>query len=137
VTVVLDASAGIEVVLNRSRSNEIASVLESSKRVYAPGLYKAEVTNVLWKYLRSGQITKEDAKAALQISLGLIDEYIDIQDFTDEVLSESVRLNHSAYDIFYLVLARRTDFTLITLDRKFRSLASGEGLDTIGLTKGA
>ena len=37
-TVVLDASAGIEVVLSRSRSIEIASVLESSKRVYAPGL---------------------------------------------------------------------------------------------------
>jgi predicted nucleic acid-binding protein len=132
VTVVLDASAGIEVVLNRSRSNEIASILESSKRVYTPGLYKAEVTNALWKYLRFGQIKKEEAKEALRIALGLIDEYINIQDYTDEVLSESVRLNHSAYDIFYLVLARRTGSTLITLDKKFRSLASGEGLDVIG-----
>ena len=131
-TVVPDASAGIEVVLNRSRSNEIASILESSKRVYAPGLYKAEVTNALWKYLRSGQIKKEDAKEALRIALGIIDEFINIQDYTDEVLSESVRLNHSAYDIFYLVLARRTDSTLITLDRKFCYLASGEGIDTIG-----
>jgi predicted nucleic acid-binding protein len=99
VTVVLDASAGIEVVLSRSRSIDIASVLESSKRVYAPGLYKAEITNALWKYLRTGQLSKEDAKEALRIALGLIDEYVNIQDFTDEVLSESVRLNHSAYDM--------------------------------------
>jgi predicted nucleic acid-binding protein len=132
VTVVLDAGAGIEVVLNRSRSDEIASVLDSSTRVYAPSLYTAEVTNALWKYLRSGQVGKEDAKEALRIALGLIDEFPNLQDCTDEVLSESVRLNHSAYDIFYLVLARRTDSTLITLDRKLLSLASGEGLDTIG-----
>ena len=131
-TIVLDASAGLELALNRSRSNEIASLLETSKRVYAPNFYKAELTNALWKYLRSGQMKKVDAKEALRIGLGLIDEYLDILDYTDEVLSESVRLDHSAYDVFYLVAARRTDSTLITFDRKFRSLAAREGLDTVG-----
>jgi len=44
-TSVLDASAGIEVVLNRSRSVEIFKVLEVSTRVYSSELYKAEITN--------------------------------------------------------------------------------------------
>ena len=131
-TAVLDASAGIEVALNRTRSDEIAAVLEASKQVFAPGLYVAEVTNVLWKYLRIKQIKKNEGKEALRIVSGLIDEFVDIQEFTDEVLSESVRLDHSAYDIFYLALARRTGSTLITLDKKFRQLALQEGLDVIG-----
>ena len=129
-TAVLDASAGIEVVLNRSRSDEIASILEVAKKIYVPGLYKAEITNTLWKYLRAGQIQKDGAKEALRIALGLVDEYVDIEEFTDEVLSESVRLDHPSYDIFYLVLARRTSSTLITLDKRFKRLASNEGVDT-------
>jgi len=131
VTIVLDASAAIEVVLNRSRSDDISTVLESAQRVYAPGLYKAEITNALWKYLRSGQITKEEAKEALRIALGLIDEYINIQNYTDEVLNESVRFNHPAYDIFYLVAARRTGSLLISLDKTINRLASQEGIDII------
>ena len=130
-TSVLDASAGIEVVLNRSRSIEISSVLEVSRKVYSTDLYKAEVTNSLWKYLRAGQISKNDAADALRLALDLVDEFSDSADFANEVLNESVRMNHSTYDIFYLVLARRTSSTLLTLDKKLSGIASRERIDTV------
>ena len=130
-TSVLDASAGIEVVLNRSRSNEISSVLEVSRKVYSTDLYKAEVTNSLWKYLRAGQISKNDAADALRLALDLVDEFSDSADFANEVLNESVRMNHSTSDIFYLVLARRTSSTLLTLDKKLSGIASRERIDTV------
>ena len=130
-TSVLDASAGIEVVLNRSRSNEISSVLEVSRNVYYTDLYKSEVTNSLWKYLRAGQISKNDAADALRLALDLVDEFSDSADFANEVLNESVRMNHSTSDIFYLVLARRTSSTLLTLDKKLSGIASRERIDTV------
>ena len=71
----------------------------------------------------------DTAKQGLRIASELIDQYIDIQRYLDEVLTESVRLDHPVYDIFYLVLARRTDLTIITLDKRFRSLIAEEGLD--------
>ena len=130
-TSVLDASAGIEVVLNRSRSNEISSVLEVSRKVYSTDLYKAEVTNSLWKYLRAGQISKNDAADALRLALDLVDEFSDSADFANEVLNESLRMDHSTYDIFYMTLARRTSSTLLTLDKKLSGIASRVGIDII------
>ena len=130
-TSVLDAGAGIEVVLNRSRSNEISSVLEVSRKVYSTDLYKAEVTDSLWKYLSAGQISKNDAADALRMTLDLVDEFSDSSDFANEVLNESLRMDHSTYDIFYLTLARRTGSTLLTLDKKLSEIASREGIDII------
>ena len=40
-------------------------------------------------------------------------------------------LDHSAYDLFYLILARRTGAKLLTLDKKLSSLAINEGIDLI------
>lgn len=48
---------------------------------------------------------------------------------------ESLRLGHSSYDLFYLVLARRTGATLFTLDKKMQELALDAGINSIWLTK--
>ena len=61
----------------------------------------------------------------------LIDEFTDISNYKDEVLLESIRLNHSAYDLIYLVLARRHGARLITLDKKLRELCIKCGIETV------
>ncbi|RKX84528.1 MAG: hypothetical protein DRP70_13110 [Spirochaetes bacterium] len=130
-TTVLDASAGIEVVLNRSRAVEIVKVLEVSNKVFSPELYKAEVTNALWKYLKAGQINKDKAISALVLAMSLVDVYADPAEYSSEVLLESLRLNHSSYDMFYLVLTRRSGSTLLSLDKKLNAAAAREGLDIL------
>lgn len=130
-TSVLDASAGIEVVLNRSRAVEIVKVLEISNKVLSSELYKAEVTNVLWQYLKAGQLNKDKAVSALVLALSLVDEYADLAEYSSEVLLESLRLNHSSYDMFYLVLTRRSCSILLSLDKKLNAAANREGLDIL------
>ncbi len=130
-TSVLDASAGIEVVLNRSRAVEIVKVLEVSNKVFSPVLYKAEVTNALWQYLKAGQINKDKAISALVLAMSLVDVYADPAEYSSEVLLESLRLNHSSYDMFYLVLTRRSGSTLLSLDKKLNAAAAREGLDIL------
>ena len=76
--VVLDASAGIEIGLGRDNSQKFKELLEKASKVITSDLYKAEVTNVLWKYVKIKLLTKDVALQRLQYCLNLIDEYIDI-----------------------------------------------------------
>ena len=78
-TAVVDANAGIEVGLNRSRSKDITCLLRRFDQILTPSLYYAEITNALWKYLRSNRIGSDTAKQGLRIASELIDQYIDIQ----------------------------------------------------------
>ncbi|MBI9096971.1 MAG: type II toxin-antitoxin system VapC family toxin [Spirochaetaceae bacterium] len=127
--VVLDASAGIEIVLKRSQSIQLKEKISNSRKVFTTDLYKAEVTNVIGKYIKAQLITEEKGFDLLNLALALVDEYYDISQFTTESLHESIRLDHSAYDMFYFTLARRSGAILMTLDKKLMNIAKREGVE--------
>ena len=128
--IVLDANAGIEIALDRERADRLIQYIEKSSKVITSDLYKAETTNVLYKYAKSGLITKDDAIEKLGYCDSLIDQYFDISINKEEALIESIRLSHSSYDLLYLTLARRNGARLITLDKKLKDLAKICGIDT-------
>lgn len=129
--VVLDASAGIEIGLGRYNSQKYKESLEQASKVITSDLYKAEVTNVLWKYVKAKLLVKDVALQRLQYCLNLIDEYIDITENNQESLIESIRIDHSVYDVLYLTIARRNGAILITQDKKLRDIAREQGIETI------
>jgi len=128
--IVLDASAGIELILNRPQSGKISEILEQCSTVFSSDLYKAEVANVLWKYNRSGLLPREKLPELLNFAQDLVDEFMDIKDYNDESLLESIRQDHSVYDMLYLTLARRTGSLLLTLDKQLNKIASKAGIET-------
>lgn len=130
-TVVLDASAGIEVVLKREKVAMFAGKLEKASLVLSSDLYKAEVANALWKYQAAGFLSREQAKVLLGLALALVDDYWDISENNLEALTEAGRLKHPVYDLLYLTLARRTGSILLTVDTKLAKLAVAEGLEVI------
>ena len=101
------------------------------ERVVSVPLFQSEVTNAFWKYVRAGVMRREEATRRLCVALSLVDEYADALDFAPEVLAESVRLGHPAYDVFYLVLARRCAGTLFSCDKKLVALCEENGVDCI------
>lgn len=129
--VVLDASAGIEIGLGRDDLQKYEDLLEQASRVITSDLYKAEVANVLWKYVRAKLLTKEVALQRLQYCLNLIDEYIDITENNQESFIESIRIDYSVYDVLYLTIARRNGAILITQDKKLKDIAKELGIETI------
>jgi predicted nucleic acid-binding protein len=58
----------------------------------------------------------------------LIDDYISTQHLCREVFSESIRLSYAAYDVFYLVVARRNDAVVLTRDKKMIEAAQNLGV---------
>jgi len=131
-TLVLDASVGIEVALDRSRADLFSKEILASERVITSDFYKIEVANIIWKYVKANLLEKSKANKTLQLAQSLVDEFIDISENNEEAMNESFRLTHSTYDLLYFTLARRYSAKLLTLDKRLRQLAEDGGIDVLG-----
>jgi len=120
---ILDASAAVEIALDKEQSVKFKEVLIESEIVLAPDLFISEITNVFWKYRRFTGISDSQCVEGIEFSINLVDDYISTKDLWREVFSQSVSENHSVYDVFYLIVARRNSARLITCDKKLRKLA--------------
>jgi len=120
---VLDASAAIEIVLQRDRAEKISEYVVAADWVVAPTLFISEVTNTIWKYQKFADLPYRSCEKFLEQALALPDDFIGEQDLYREAFKLSCTLNHPVYDILYLVTARRNNGILLTLDRKLIKIA--------------
>lgn len=125
---VLDTCAAFEIAFHGSKYSLFMNAVAGAEKVIAPTLFDSEVTNVLWKYARNGAIDEENARKTLAYILQIVDEYTDTSELAIEALHEGIRLGHSIYDMFYLVLARHNGATLLTTDKKLKALAKSLGV---------
>lgn len=87
--------------------------------VLAPDLLFAEVANILWKKFRRGEIAPEVPQAAARAIQLLAMRVEPSSGLAVDAVKLAMRLDHPAYDCFYLALALRTGSPLITADRRF------------------
>lgn len=99
--------------------------------VIASELFQVEVRNVFWKYVRAGFLPLETAQRYIAQALDLVDEFVPIEQNAAESFVESVRQNHSVYDMLDLTLARRNAATLLTADKKLVALCETMGIDCV------
>ncbi|MBL8227437.1 MAG: type II toxin-antitoxin system VapC family toxin [Bryobacterales bacterium] len=124
---VIDASVGVLASLEPESGPWTRSIREASL-VVAPSLFPAEVANAFWKYARSGIITQDQAETCLRSALALVDEYQPIQELAIESYRLAVLMKRPVYDLFYLVLARRTGSILLTADKSLADAARRAGV---------
>ena len=125
---VLDASAAVELILSRPAAEELSELVAKAELVLAPDLYVAEVSNALWKYtIASGD--SDGYTELLDDAVALTDELIDSVSLYREAFALSTQHQHPVYDSLYLVVARRNSATILTVDRRLRSLASTLQID--------
>lgn len=125
---VLDTSAAFEVALNGSHAEQFRSLLKEADTVISSSLYLAEIPNVIWKYVRAGQLSESDGSVLLAELYQYVDEFTDCPENAVESLHEAVRLGHPIYDLFFLTLARRNNATLLTMDKRLSDLAKELGV---------
>jgi predicted nucleic acid-binding protein len=114
--VVLDVSAAIEILLQKEKKEKFDATYKQASWVIAPDLFVSEISNVLWKYYRANLITHEECIQFVEDGISMVDDFIDTQELWKEALGEGIKNRHSIYDMYYPVLARRNDGTLITND---------------------
>ena len=59
----------------------------------------------------------------------MIDDFLDAKALWKEALAEGIKNNHSIYDMYYAVLARRNDATLITNDEALAKVCEKLSID--------
>lgn len=131
--IVLDSSAACDMVRKTEEGMAFRALMLSEEKVISCELLRAEVVSIFRKLCRHGFIPIEKVQSFLTESTALVNEYYSIQELQDEVLSESIRLDHSSYDMFYFVLARRFGATLFTPDRKLIRLCEEQGVQCVAI----
>ena len=122
--VILDVSALVEIILKKEKKAIFDTAFQTSDWVIAPDLYVAEIVNILWKYQKAGILNHEECVQLVEDGINLIDDFIDAKELWKEALSESIRNNHSVYDMLYAVLTRRNDGTLLTNDKSLSEICN-------------
>ena len=126
--VALDASAAMEVVLARPRAAHYAEILAEADVVLAPDLFVPEVVNTIWKYHQLEGLPLDACDRALEAALGLVDVLVSSKEIYAEALLLARTARHSAYDMFYLALARREDAMFVTGDTALKREATRQGI---------
>ena len=122
---VIDASAASEFLLRTALGLQIARIIEGAS-LYAPELMDAEVLSVLRKAVLDGSLSNDRAQAAIEDL-----EIWQVRRISHRHLTRIAwryRHNLSAYDAYYVAVARAQDAPLITADRRL-SRASGLDID--------
>lgn len=127
--IVLDSCALVEIVTRSDVGLALANFMLKNEKAISCDLVRVEVSSVIRKLARKQVVSADEAGTYLSEGLALVDEFVPIAELQAEALRESIRLDHSVYDLFYFVLARRTGATLFTTDRKLMELCLDNGVD--------
>lgn len=119
---VLDVSAAYELALAKPQANRIGKLIISEAPVLAPSLFYSEAANTAWKYYKAEQISLNKVELVLNDVVALVSSFVSDDELWVESFSSACIYSHSVYDLFYVILARRTNSRLISMDRKLLKL---------------
>ena len=121
---VIDASIAVKWVVPQPDSDRAEALLDHP--LVAPDLLFAECANVLWKKVRRGERSKDEADIAAQ-TLGQADIAIaSTWGHLTPAMAIAVELDHSAYEAVYLSVARAAELRFVTVDdRLIRKVREG------------
>ncbi len=128
---VLDASAAINIIFQRTAFKPLLDYLKGADWVIAPDIFVSEVTNVFWKYHQFEDLPLKLCEKSLNKTIGLIDDFINAGDLYQEAFSFSCQVNHPVYDSMYLICARRYNGIFLSVDKKLNKLAQKHSLKIV------
>ena len=129
--IVLDCSAAVEIARGTVRGSAYRMLMMEGEPAIASDLFRAEVRNAFWRYVRAKMMSGDEAEIMIDKALGLVDEFIPLEENAAESFAEAVRQSHPVYDLFYVTLARRNAAALFTADKKLVALCERMGVNCV------
>ena len=136
---VVDASVGIKLFVYEEFSEQAHALFshlaaDPSAELYVPDLFYIECTNILLKYTRRFGRSLEDSQADLADLGRLALRITSTADLMERSLRLANKLDLSAYDACYAVLAQQLELPLVTADQPLaRKLDSSVFLGDLAL----
>ena len=128
--IVIDASVAIKWVVRELHHEVALALVELPWERIAPDLLLPEVTNVLGKKQKKGEIAAEQAAAGLSAIDTAISHFIPSRELTKDAAILSIELNHPAYDCFYLACALGRGI-LVSADKRFIDKCRQSGYEEV------
>jgi predicted nucleic acid-binding protein len=118
----LDASIVVQVLIN-PLNNPVQQQWQQwhreGQRFVAPSLQRYEVTNVLYRYQYTGQLSGDTIEQAMRKFFTLPIDHADERSDHQRAMEIARQFNRpAAYDAHYLALAERLDIDFWTVDRR-------------------
>jgi predicted nucleic acid-binding protein len=121
-TVVIDASVALKWVLEEPLS-EAAVALVATETLAAPDLLFVECANILWSYVKAGDMAPVAANQALAAIESTPIRVTPIKTHIAAALAIAVELQQNVYDCLYLATAIAERAKLVTADEAFVAAA--------------
>lgn len=118
-TLVLDASVAVKLVIEEPGSEAASAAAAESQALVAPGLILVEAANALRRKALAGELSAEEALAAFEDLVAIPMLRVDDDALVREALELALLLHHPVADCLYLALSLRADAELLTADRIF------------------
>jgi len=116
-------------VADRQYASEVAALVETSE-VHVPALFVTEAANVISRALKVGLISPQECESRFDV-LQAMQASVDQLESTHSAMPLAIKAFEeglSAYDATYLILAKKLDCPLATLDKDLRRAAKNCGV---------
>jgi len=92
--------------------------LDSVDLVEVPDSFRAEMVNVVWKWMGAKGLSLDLGLEILRDAEGLIDRVIPTEQLWERALELAIQYNHPAYDTLFIAAAELAETRVVTFDRK-------------------
>ena len=129
--IILDTSAAVEIVLQREHAIYFGEKVAEADWIITPSLFIPEVTNVFWKYYLFNDMPLEQCEQAIENAVAIPDEYISEKELYKEAFTLGCFTQKPTYDMYFVVLARRNNGYLMTMDASLKKVAKKNSIRLI------
>lgn len=131
-SIVVDASVAVKWVCAEPDSG--LAVALRAEELIAPALWLAEAANALWRRVRIGDITSDEADLRLSQLRSAPVVSLPSEPHLGPALKLAIEIGHPIYDCLYLALALHYGTHVVTADRRFAAVAArSEFVDRVRL----
>ncbi len=124
---VVDASVAVKWFVPEELTEEALSYLSDEHELLAPDLLWPEFANIVWKKVRRGELTPDEARRILSLRQQVPLKVTASTNLIDSALEIALGLDRTVYDSMYLALAAHRDCVMLTADRRlFKAVDSSE-----------
>ncbi|MBW4494682.1 MAG: type II toxin-antitoxin system VapC family toxin [Oscillatoria princeps RMCB-10] len=125
---VADASVAIKWVLPEIHSDVALLLLSDDCTLLVPDFFFPEIGNILWKRIRRGETTLENAQEDLAALMALPLQIHPSFPLMPQALDIAARTEQAVYDCVYLALAVTNGCQMVTADLRFFNALQGDPL---------
>jgi predicted nucleic acid-binding protein len=122
---VVDSCVCVKWLVREDHSEQALSLLSTDLELIAPDLVLIEAANVLWKTVKRGLLTREQADARLTNLPSFFSRLLPTFDLAPEALALGLAADVPVYDSVYVVATRRSGAGLVTADSRLIAKLAG------------